>query len=240
MYTLILTIKLTTMVKVLCDGFSKRVQGRLSGRTTCLTCNIRRRNLGCLGGVGSGDTEVACVSRSKAMLFSGRTSISRVGGRDSEARFRGTRGCNTKRSSECSSALSRGAVCCTLHLGSNAMLEISNARSSILTLIRGLVFPLYKLLYLVLVLSKVVTSTVSGQVIGPVGRLSLRDPRRGQVCRRLSPLLDGVRERGQRVRGRLRLTGRRRRRFTLVARGVRRKLVIVSGCAVVLSTGSDT
>lgn len=92
---------------------------------------------------------------------------------------------------------------------------------------------------LVLLLSNMFTSELSKGIIRPLGKLSLRRPRRGSTCSRMRPLLDGVNERDQRVHLRLRTTEERRGRFSVVARGVRRKLLIVSHCAVMLSIGSD-
>lgn len=128
--SLVAMLKLTFIIKVLCRCFRKRLVNRLGGRTICVSENIRDAKASCLGGLGSRSSEVACISRDKGIVCSGRTGIRDVSGRKRHGRVHRTRVGKRNTSREVSSALSRGAVCCTMHLRGNGILEISDGRTS--------------------------------------------------------------------------------------------------------------
>ncbi len=237
---LVLLVDFYVVFTILCGCFRTRVFARLRGRTSCVSCSVGDRNTSCVSGFGTSGGEVALVSRGKAILTSASTGTGKLRGRTRQDRVGRTRSGKGKGDSECSGALVRGALCCTRGLSGNAVLHMSAARGSIMIVLLKLLCPVVMIVMVTLVLSLMLSDELSGGVVGPVGRVSLRGPTRGVACRRLAPLLGGVSTRGGAVSGRLGRTGRERRRFGLVARGVDRKLLIVSGSTGILSFGSTT
>lgn len=138
-----------------------------------------------------------------------------------------------------SSTLSEKTMYYALRLDNGNVLRVSSTQKSAFALVWQLVPPLLGVLFLILVLSAVFASRLSGRVVEPLNNLDLEHPEEINVYEEVEPLISKIYRQNRQIRLQLEAARRQQKEFSIITENMQEGLLVIDRYTMVLSGNSS-
>lgn len=138
-----------------------------------------------------------------------------------------------------SSTLSKKTMYYALRLDNGNVLRISSTQESALALVGQLVPPLLGVWFLMMILSAVFASRLSGKVVEPLNNLDLEHPEENVVYEEVEPLLSKIYRQNRQIRLQLEAARRQQKEFSIITENMQEGLLVIDRYTMVLSVNSS-
>ena len=124
-------------------------------------------------------------------------------------------------------------------LDNGNVLRVSSTQKSAFALVWQLVPPLLGVLFLILVLSAVFASRLSGRVVEPLNNLDLEHPEEINVYEEVEPLISKIYRQNRQIRLQLEAARRQQKEFSIITENMQEGLLVIDRYTMVLSVNSS-
>ena len=126
-----------------------------------------------------------------------------------------------------------------IRLENGNVLRVSGTQDSALALVWQLVPSLLGVLFLILVLSAVFASRLSGRVVEPLNNLDLEHPEEINVYEEVEPLISKIYRQNRQIRLQLEAARRQQKEFSIITENMQEGLLVIDRYTMVLSGNSS-
>ena len=138
-----------------------------------------------------------------------------------------------------SSTLSEKTMYYAVRLENGNVLRVSSNQASVWMLLLQLLPPFAAVLILMLLLSGVFASRLSGKVVEPLNRLDLEHPDENDAYDEVQPLLSKIGRQSRQIRLQLEAARRQQKEFSIITENMQEGLLVIDRYTMVLSVNSS-
>lgn len=138
-----------------------------------------------------------------------------------------------------SSTLSEKTMYYAVRLENGNVLRVSSNQASVWMLLLQLLPPLITVLILMLILSGIFASRLSGKVVEPLNGLDLEHPEENDAYDEVQPLLSKIGRQSRQIRLQLDAARRQQKEFSIITENMQEGLLVIDRYTMVLSVNSS-
>ena len=138
-----------------------------------------------------------------------------------------------------SSTLSEKTMYYAVRLENGNVLRVSSNQASVWMLLLQLLPPLITVLILMLILSGIFASRLSGKVVEPLNGLDLEHPEENDAYDEVQPLLSKIGRQSRQIRLQLEAARRQQKEFSIITENMQEGLLVIDRYTMVLSVNSS-
>ena len=138
-----------------------------------------------------------------------------------------------------SSTLSEKTMYYAVRLENGNVLRVSSNQASVWMLLLQLLPPFVAVLILMLLLSGVFASRLSGKVVEPLNELDLEHPEENDAYDEVQPLLSKIARQSRQIRLQLEAARRQQKEFSIITENMQEGLLVIDRYTLVLSVNSS-
>ena len=138
-----------------------------------------------------------------------------------------------------SSTLSEKTMYYAVRLENGNVLRVSSNQASVWMLLLQLLPPFVAVLILMLLLSGVFASRLSGKVVEPLNELDLEHPEENDAYDEVQPLLSKIARQSRQIRLQLEAARRQQKEFSIITENMQEGLLVIDRYTMVLSVNSS-
>ena len=138
-----------------------------------------------------------------------------------------------------SSTLSEKTMYYAVRLENGNVLRVSSNQASVWMLLLQLLPPFVAVLILMLLLSGVFASRLSGKVVKPLNELDLENPEENDAYDEVQPLLSKIGRQSRQIRLQLEAARRQQKEFSIITENMQEGLLVIDRYTMVLSVNSS-
>lgn len=236
---LVLAATMVLLMGSLFRFFEKQIQKELENEAEFLTQAVENEGLRFFDGFESGDNRITYVDKDGNVLYDSEADEETLDNHAGREEIKEAAETGTGRSIRYSVTLTEKTVNYAVRLSEGSVLRVSTRQHTAVSILLGMVQPIFLILLAALVLTLILSSRVSKAIIEPVNRLNLDVPEENDTYEELSPLLGKIAEQKRTIERQLEQAGKKQKEFNLITENMSEGFLTIDSDASILTYNSS-
>lgn len=236
---MVTVLGLAFVIGILSHSFQHQLMNELKKEAVYISRGVEAAGTDYLEQLNNIDSRVTYVDESGKVLYDNEADVESMGNHGHRKEIREAELNGEGEDERMSSTLSEKTIYYAIRLDNGNVLRVSGTQDSALALVWQLVPSLLGVLFLILVLSAVFASRLSGRVVEPLNNLDLEHPEEINVYEEVEPLISKIYRQNRQIRLQLEAARRQQKEFSIITENMQEGLLVIDRYTMVLSVNSS-
>ena len=214
--SMVTVLGLAFVIGILSQSFQHQLMIELKKEAVYISRGVEAAGTDYLEQLNNIDSRVTYVDESGKVLYDNEADVESMGNHGHRKEIREAELNGEGEDERMSSTLSEKTIYYAIRLDNGNVLRVSGTQDSALALVWQLVPSLLGVLFLILVLSAVFASRLSGRVVEPLNNLDLEHPEEINVYEEVEPLISKIYRQNRQIRLQLEAARRQQKEFSII------------------------
>ena len=237
--SLITVLGLAFVVGILYHYFQGQLMGELKKEAVYISRGVESAGTDYLKKLNDEDSRITYVDESGKVIYDNEADVESMDNHGHRKEIREAEINGEGADERMSSTLSEKTMYYAVRLENGNVLRVSSNQASVWMLLLQLLPPFVAVLILMLLLSGVFASRLSGKVVEPLNGLDLEHPDENDVYDEVQPLLSKIGRQSRQIRLQLEAARRQQKEFSIITENMQEGLLVIDRYTMVLSVNSS-
>ena len=237
--SLITVLGLAFVVGILYHYFQGQLMDELKKEAVYISRGVESAGVDYLQQLNDEDSRITYVDESGKVIYDNEANVESMDNHGHRKEIREAEINGEGADERMSSTLSEKTMYYAVRLENGNVLRVSSNQASVWMLLLQLLPPFVAVLILMLLLSGVFASRLSGKVVEPLNGLDLEHPDENDVYDEVQPLLSKIGRQSRQIRLQLEAARRQQKEFSIITENMQEGLLVIDRYTMVLSVNSS-
>lgn len=237
--SLITVLGLAFVVGILYHYFQGQLMGELKKEAVYISRGVESAGTDYLKKLNDEESRITYVDESGKVIYDNEADVESMDNHGHRKEIREAEINGEGADERMSSTLSEKTMYYAVRLENGNVLRVSSNQASVWMLLLQLLPPFVAVLILMLLLSGVFASRLSGKVVEPLNGLDLEHPDENDVYDEVQPLLSKIGRQSRQIRLQLEAARRQQKEFSIITENMQEGLLVIDRYTMVLSVNSS-
>lgn len=237
--SLITVLGLAFVVGILYHYFQGQLMGELKKEAVYISRGVESTGTDYLKQLNDEDSRITYVDESGKVIYDNEANVESMDNHGHRKEIREAEINGEGADERMSSTLSEKTMYYAVRLENGNVLRVSSNQASVWMLLLQLLPPFVAVLILMLLLSGVFASRLSGKVVEPLNGLDLEHPEENDAYDEVQPLLSKIGRQSRQIRLQLEAARRQQKEFSIITENMQEGLLVIDRYTMVLSVNSS-
>ena len=237
--SLITVLGLAFVVGILYHYFQGQLMGELKKEAVYISRGVESTGIDYLKKLNDEDSRITYVDESGKVIYDNEANVESMDNHGHRKEIREAEINGEGADERMSSTLSEKTMYYAVRLENGNVLRVSSNQASVWMLLLQLLPPFAAVLILMLLLSGVFASRLSGKVVEPLNGLDLENPDENDAYDEVQPLLSKIGRQSRQIRLQLEAASRQQKEFSIITENMQEGLLVIDRYTMVLSVNSS-
>lgn len=237
--SMVTVLGLAFVIGILSHSFQHQLMNELKKEAVYISRGVEAAGTDYLEQLNNVDSRITYVDESGKVLYDNEADVESMENHGHRKEIREAELTGEGEDERMSSTLSKKTIYYAIRLENGNVLRVSGTQDSALALVWQLVPSLLGVLFLILVLSAVFASRLSGRVVEPLNNLDLEHPEEINVYEEVEPLISKIYRQNRQIRLQLEAARRQQKEFSIITENMQEGLLVIDRYTMVLSGNSS-
>lgn len=237
--SMVTVLGLAFVIGMLYHSFQNQMMNELKKEAVYISRGVESAGTSYLENLDQKESRITYVDESGKVIYDNEADVENMENHSHRKEIREAELNGEGEDVRMSSTLSEKTMYYALRLDNGNVLRISSTQESALALVGQLVPPLLGIWFLMMILSAVFASRLSGKVVEPLNSLDLEHPEDNTVYEEVEPLLSKIYRQNRQIRLQLEAAGRQQKEFSIITENMQEGLLVIDRYTMVLSVNSS-
>ena len=237
--SLITALGLAFVVGILYHYFQGQLMGELKKEAVYISRGVESTGTDYLKKLNDEDSRITYVDESGKVIYDNEANVESMDNHGHRKEIREAEINGEGADERMSSTLSEKTMYYAVRLENGNVLRVSSNQASVWMLLLQLLPPFAAVLILMLLLSGVFASRLSGKVVEPLNGLDLEHPDENDAYDEVQPLLSKIGRQSRQIRLQLEAARRQQKEFSIITENMQEGLLVIDRYTMVLSVNSS-
>ena len=237
--SLITVLGLAFVVGILYHYFQGQLMGELKKEAVYISRGVESTGIDYLKKLNDEDSRITYVDESGKVIYDNEANVESMDNHGHRKEIREAEINGEGADERMSSTLSEKTMYYAVRLENGNVLRVSSNQASVWMLLLQLLPPFAAVLILMLLLSGVFASRLSGKVVEPLNGLDLENPDENDAYDEVQPLLSKIGRQSRQIRLQLEAARRQQKEFSIITENMQEGLLVIDRYTMVLSVNSS-
>ena len=237
--SLITVLGLAFVVGILYHYFQGQLMGELKKEAVYISRGVENAGTDYLQQLNDEDSRITYVDESGKVIYDNEANVESMDNHGHRKEIREAEINGEGADERMSSTLSEKTMYYAVRLENGNVLRVSSNQASVWMLLLQLLPPFVAVLILMLLLSGVFASRLSGKVVEPLNGLDLEHPEENDAYDEVQPLLSKIGRQSRQIRLQLEAARRQQKEFSIITENMQEGLLVIDRYTMVLSVNSS-
>ena len=237
--SLITVLGLAFVVGILYHYFQGQLMGELKKEAVYISRGVESTGTDYLKKLNDEDSRITYVDESGKVIYDNEANVESMDNHGHRKEIREAEINGEGADERMSSTLSEKTMYYAVRLENGNVLRVSSNQASVWMLLLQLLPPFVAVLILMLLLSGVFASRLSGKVVEPLNGLDLEHPEENDAYDEVQPLLSKIGRQSRQIRLQLEAARRQQKEFSIITENMQEGLLVIDRYTMVLSVNSS-
>lgn len=237
--SLITVLGLAFVVGILYHYFQGQLMGELKKEAVYISRGVESAGTDYLKKLNDEDSRITYVDESGKVIYDNEADVESMDNHGHRKEIREAEINGEGADERMSSTLSEKTMYYAVRLENGNVLRVSSNQASVWMLLLQLLPSFVAVLILMLLLSGVFASRLSGKVVEPLNGLDLEHPDENDVYDEVQPLLSKIGRQSRQIRLQLEAARRQQKEFSIITENMQEGLLVIDRYTMVLSVNSS-
>ena len=237
--SLITVLGLAFVVGILYHYFQGQLMGELKKEAVYISRGVESAGTDYLKKLNDEDSRITYVDESGKVIYDNEANVESMDNHGHRKEIREAEINGEGADERMSSTLSEKTMYYAVRLENGNVLRVSSNQASVWMLLLQLLPPFAVVLILMLLLSGVFASRLSGKVVEPLNGLDLEHPDENDAYDEVQPLLSKIGRQSRQIRLQLEAARRQQKEFSIITENMQEGLLVIDRYTMVLSVNSS-
>ena len=237
--SLITVLGLAFVVGILYHYFQGQLMGELKKEAVYISRGVESAGTDYLQQLNDEDSRITYVDESGKVIYDNEANVESMDNHGHRKEIREAEINGEGSDERMSSTLSEKTMYYAVRLENGNVLRVSSNQASVWMLLLQLLPPFVAVLILMLLLSGVFASRLSGKVVEPLNGLDLEHPEENDAYDEVQPLLSKIGRQNRQIRLQLEAARRQQKEFSIITENMQEGLLVIDRYTMVLSVNSS-
>ena len=237
--SLITVLGLAFVVGILYHYFQGQLMGELKKEAVYISRGVESTGTDYLKKLNDEDSRITYVDESGKVIYDNEANVESMDNHGHRKEIREAEINGEGADERISSTLSEKTMYYAVRLENGNVLRVSSNQASVWMLLLQLLPPFVAVLILMLLLSGVFASRLSGKVVEPLNGLDLEHPEENDAYDEVQPLLSKIGRQSRQIRLQLEAARRQQKEFSIITENMQEGLLVIDRYTMVLSVNSS-
>lgn len=237
--SLITVLGLAFVVGILYHYFQGQLMGELKKEAVYISRGVESTGTDYLKKLNDEDSRITYVDESGKVIYDNEANVESMDNHGHRKEIREAEINGEGADERMSSTLSEKTMYYAVRLENGNVLRVSSNQASVWMLLLQLLPPFVAVLILMLLLSGVFASRLSGKVVEPLNGLDLEHPEENDAYDEVQPLLSKISRQSRQIRLQLEAARRQQKEFSIITENMQEGLLVIDRYTMVLSVNSS-
>ena len=227
------------VVGILYHYFQGQLMGELKKEAVYISRGVESTGTDYLKKLNDEDSRITYVDESGKVIYDNEANVESMDNHGHRKEIREAEINGEGADERMSSTLSEKTMYYAVRLENGNVLRVSSNQASVWMLLLQLLPPFVAVLILMLLLSGVFASRLSGKVVEPLNELDLEHPEENDAYDEVQPLLSKIARQSRQIRLQLEAARRQQKEFSIITENMQEGLLVIDRYTMVLSVNSS-
>ena len=237
--SLITVLGLAFVVGILYHYFQGQLMGELKKEAVYISRGVESAGTDYLKKLNDEESRITYVDESGKVIYDNEANVESMDNHGHRKEIREAEINGEGADERMSSTLSEKTMYYAVRLENGNVLRVSSNQASVWMLLLQLLPPFVAVLILMLLLSGVFASRLSGKVVEPLNGLDLEHPEENDAYDEVQPLLSKIGRQSRQIRLQLEAARRQQKEFSIITENMQEGLLVIDRYTMVLSVNSS-
>lgn len=237
--SLITVLGLAFVVGILYHYFQGQLMGELKKEAVYISRGVESAGTDYLKKLNDEESRITYVDESGKVIYDNEADVESMDNHGHRKEIREAEINGEGADERMSSTLSEKTMYYAVRLENGNVLRVSSNQASVWMLLLQLLPPFVTVLILMLLLSGVFASRLSGKVVEPLNGLDLEHPDENDAYDEVQPLLSKIGRQSRQIRLQLEAARRQQKEFSIITENMQEGLLVIDRYTMVLSVNSS-
>ena len=237
--SLITVLGLAFVVGILYHYFQGQLMDELKKEAVYIARGVESAGTDYLQQLNDEDSRITYVDESGKVIYDNEANVESMDNHGRRKEIREAEINGEGADERMSSTLSEKTMYYAVRLENGNVLRVSSNQASVWMLLLQLLPPFVAVLILMLILSGVFASRLSGKVVEPLNGLDLEHPEENDAYDEVQPLLSKIGRQSRQIRLQLEAARRQQKEFSIITENMQEGLLVIDRYTMVLSVNSS-
>ena len=237
--SLITVLGLAFVVGILYHYFQGKLMSELKKEAVYISRGVESAGTDYLMQLNDEDSRITYVDESGKVIYDNEANVESMDNHGHRKEIREAEINGEGADERMSSTLSEKTMYYAVRLENGNVLRVSSNQASVWMLLLQLLPPFVAVLILMLLLSGVFASRLSGKVVEPLNGLDLEHPEENDAYDEVQPLLSKIGRQSRQIRLQLEAARRQQKEFSIITENMQEGLLVIDRYTMVLSVNSS-
>lgn len=237
--SLITVLGLAFVVGILYHYFQGQLMDELKKEAVYIARGVESEGTDYLQQLNDEDSRITYVDESGKVIYDNEANVESMDNHGHRKEIREAEINGEGSDERMSSTLSEKTMYYAVRLENDNVLRVSSNQASVWMLLLQLLPPFVAVLILMLLLSGVFASRLSGKVVEPLNELDLEHPEENDAYDEVQPLLSKIGRQNRQIRLQLEAARRQQKEFSIITENMQEGLLVIDRYTMVLSVNSS-
>ena len=237
--SLITVLGLAFVVGILYHYFQGQLMDELKKEAVYISRGVESAGTDYLQQLNAEDSRITYVDESGKVIYDNEANVESMDNHGHRKEIREAEINGEGADERMSSTLSEKTMYYAVRLENGNVLRVSSNQASVWMLLLQLLPPFVAVLILMLLLSGVFASRLSGKVVEPLNELDLEHPEENDAYDEVQPLLSKIGRQSRQIRLQLEAARRQQKEFSIITENMQEGLLVIDRYTMVLSVNSS-
>ena len=237
--SLITILGLAFVVGILYHYFQGQLMSELKKEAVYISRGVESAGTGYLQQLNDENSRITYVDESGKVIYDNEANVESMDNHGHRKEIREAEINGEGADERMSSTLSEKTMYYAVRLENGNVLRVSSNQASVWMLLLQLLPPFVAVLILMLLLSGVFASRLSGKVVEPLNELDLEHPEENDAYDEVQPLLSKIGRQNRQIRLQLEAARRQQKEFSIITENMQEGLLVIDRYTMVLSVNSS-
>ena len=237
--SLITVLGLAFVVGILYHYFQGQLMDELKKEAVYISRGVESAGVDYLQQLNAEDSRITYVDESGKVIYDNEANVESMDNHGHRKEIREAEINGEGADERMSSTLSEKTMYYAVRLENGNVLRVSSNQASVWMLLLQLLPPFVTVLILMLLLSGVFASRLSGKVVEPLNGLDLEHPDENDAYDEVQPLLSKIGRQSRQIRLQLEAARRQQKEFSIITENMQEGLLVIDRYTMVLSVNSS-
>ena len=232
---LVLIATIVLIFGILFQFFEKQIQAELSNEAEYLALAVENEGISFFDDFDSKNNRVTLIDKDGAVLYDSVADAGRLDNHAKREEVKDAMKDGKGISIRYSETLTEKTMNYALRLTNGSILRVSTEQYTVITILMGMLQPIFFIMAAAMILTFVISSRVSRAIIEPVNRLDLEAPENNDTYEELTPLLKKIAEQKETIDKQLASARKKQKEFSLITENMSEGFLVIDQDANLLT-----
>ena len=226
---------LAFVMAILYQYFGKQIESELRKEAVFLSYGVEENGIEYLEEISDNSSRITYIDENGEVLYDSEADAGSMENHAHREEVQEAFQQGSGQSYRYSRTLAEKTIYYAIRLIDGKVLRVSNTQSSVFSLLKEMVLPVFWILLLIIVLSGIFASRVSKRIVEPINTLDLEHPEENQSYEEVEPLLSRIYKLKREITNQLELARQQQEEFAIITENMQEGLLLIDRYTMILS-----